>query len=88
MEASPDAPSPTNLSKLGWNDVVLLEKGELTSGWTWHAAGVCTQFNASLHLSRLLMRGFRAESRRPFRLGLAKAHPAFAVSRFLEGGLE
>lgn len=45
-----------HLSKLGWNDVVVLEKGELTSGSTWHAAGLCTQFNASLHLSKLLMR--------------------------------
>ena len=45
-----------HLSKLGWNDVLLLEKGELSSGSTWHAAGLCTQFNASLNLSRLLMR--------------------------------
>ncbi|MEX1262922.1 MAG: FAD-dependent oxidoreductase [Actinomycetota bacterium] len=60
-----------HLSKLGWNDVVLLEKGELTSGSTWHAAGLCTQFNASLHLSRLLMRsidlyrGLEAETGQP-----------------------
>ena len=60
-----------HLSKLGWNDVVLLEKGELTGGSTWHAAGLCTQFNASLHLSRLLMRsldlyrGLEAETGQP-----------------------
>src|SRR3989304_3602170 len=40
---------------MGWRDTLLLEKSELTSGSTWHAAGLCTQFNASLNLSRLLM---------------------------------
>ena len=44
-----------HLGKLGLADVVLLEKGEITSGSTWHAAGLCTQFNASLHLTTLLM---------------------------------
>ncbi len=29
-----------HLTKLGWRDVVLLEKSELTSGTTWHAAGL------------------------------------------------
>ena len=28
-----------HLAKLGWRDVVLLERKELTSGSTWHAAG-------------------------------------------------
>jgi dimethylglycine dehydrogenase len=28
-----------HLSELGWRDIVLIEKGELTSGQTWHAAG-------------------------------------------------
>jgi glycine/D-amino acid oxidase-like deaminating enzyme len=27
-----------HLAKMGWKDVVLVEKGELTSGSTWHAA--------------------------------------------------
>ena len=29
-----------HLTKLGWKDVVLLERKELTSGTTWHAAGL------------------------------------------------
>jgi len=29
-----------HLAKLGWNDVVLLERDQLTSGTTWHAAGL------------------------------------------------
>ncbi len=28
-----------HLTKLGWSDVVLIERSELTSGSTWHAAG-------------------------------------------------
>lgn len=35
----------------GWNDVMLVEKGELTSGSTWHAAGNTTNFSGSLGLS-------------------------------------
>jgi len=33
-----------HLAEAGWTDVVLLEKGELTSGSTWHAAGQCPSF--------------------------------------------
>lgn len=44
-----------HLTRLGWSDVVLVDKGELTSGSTWHAAGLCTQFNMSLAVTKLLM---------------------------------
>ncbi|HJO37725.1 MAG: FAD-dependent oxidoreductase [Vicinamibacterales bacterium] len=43
-----------HLTRLGWNDVLLVEKDELTSGSTWHAAGLCTQFIASYNLMKLL----------------------------------
>ncbi|HEX4898303.1 MAG TPA: FAD-dependent oxidoreductase, partial [Candidatus Limnocylindrales bacterium] len=46
-----------HLALRGWTDTVLIEKDDLTSGSTWHAAGLCTQFNASLNVSLLLMRG-------------------------------
>jgi dimethylglycine dehydrogenase len=46
-----------HLAQRGWTDTVLLEKDDLTNGSTWHAAGLCTQFNASLNVTRLLMRG-------------------------------
>jgi glycine cleavage system aminomethyltransferase T/glycine/D-amino acid oxidase-like deaminating enzyme len=36
-----------HLAKAGWRDIVLVEKGELTSGSTCHAAGLVTQFNPS-----------------------------------------
>jgi dimethylglycine dehydrogenase len=37
----------------GWRDVVLLEKAELTSGSTWHAAGQCPLFNGSLNMTKV-----------------------------------
>ena len=43
-----------HLGRLGWEDVVLLEEDELTSGSTWHAAGLCTQFNPSYNITGLL----------------------------------
>ena len=33
-----------HLTKLGWRDVLLVEKNDLTHGSTWHAAGLCTHF--------------------------------------------
>src|SRR2546425_9540145 len=41
-----------HLAKAGWNDLVLLEKAELTSGSTCHAAGLVTQFNPSPTMMR------------------------------------
>lgn len=42
-----------HLTKLGWQDVVLLEKNELTAGATWHAAGHVMHYAASALLTRL-----------------------------------
>ncbi|MBV9784547.1 MAG: FAD-dependent oxidoreductase [Acidisphaera sp.] len=42
-----------HLAKLGWTDTILLEKDELTSGSTWHAAGNCPNFSGSWGLMKL-----------------------------------
>jgi heterotetrameric sarcosine oxidase gamma subunit len=42
-----------HLTKLGWTDVVLLERKQLTSGTTWHAAGLIAQLRASQNMTRL-----------------------------------
>jgi glycine/D-amino acid oxidase-like deaminating enzyme len=42
-----------HLARAGWTDVLLLEKGELTSGSTHHAAGLVTQFNAAPTMLRM-----------------------------------
>ena len=42
-----------HLAKLGWKDVVLLERKKLTSGTTWHAAGLIGQLRNSQNMTRL-----------------------------------
>jgi dimethylglycine dehydrogenase len=42
-----------HLAKIGWTDTLLLEKDELTSGSTWHAAGGVTTLNSDANVSRL-----------------------------------
>ncbi len=57
-----------HLTRLGWTDVVLLERRQLTSGTTWHAAGLIGQLRASANMTRLakysadLYRGLEAET--------------------------
>ena len=43
-----------HLTKMGWSDVVIVEKGELTSGSTWHAAGLVGQLRAERNITRML----------------------------------
>lgn len=42
-----------HLAKLGWKDIVLLERKQLTSGTTWHAAGLIGQLRATANMTRL-----------------------------------
>ncbi len=42
-----------HLAKLGWTDIVLVERKQLTSGTTWHAAGLIGQLRASQNMTRL-----------------------------------
>ncbi|WP_323765605.1 FAD-dependent oxidoreductase [Marinovum sp.] len=42
-----------HLTRLGWRDVVLLERKQLTSGTTWHAAGLIAQLRATANMTRL-----------------------------------
>ena len=42
-----------HLAKLGWQDIVLLERSRLTSGTTWHAAGLIARLRGSSTLTKL-----------------------------------
>jgi glycine cleavage system T protein len=42
-----------HLAKAGWTEVVLLERKQLTSGTTWHAAGLIGQLRGSANMTRL-----------------------------------
>jgi glycine cleavage system T protein len=46
-----------HLAKLGWRDVVLLERRQLSCGTTWHAAGLVGQLRSSHNLTRLASYG-------------------------------
>jgi 4-methylaminobutanoate oxidase (formaldehyde-forming) len=60
-----------HLARKGWTDVLLLDKGELTSGSTWHAAGMVTHFHTSPTIMRMraysirLYRSLQAEPGSP-----------------------
>jgi glycine cleavage system aminomethyltransferase T/glycine/D-amino acid oxidase-like deaminating enzyme len=43
------------LARLGWSDVLLVERADLTSGSTFHSAGLVGQLRASLSLTRMMM---------------------------------
>ena len=57
-----------HLTKMGWSDIVLLERKQLTSGTTWHAAGLVGQLRQSINMTQLarytgdLYRGLEAET--------------------------
>ncbi len=42
-----------HLAKFGWKDIILLERDQLTSGTTWHAAGLVGQLGASQTITKL-----------------------------------
>ena len=42
-----------HLARMGWSDCILLERKELTSGSTWHAAGLLPLFNLSYSVGKL-----------------------------------
>jgi glycine cleavage system T protein len=46
-----------HLTKMGWNDVLLLDRSELTSGSTFHSAGLVAQLRNSVSHTRMMMYG-------------------------------
>ena len=46
-----------HLTELGWKDIVLVDRAELTSGSTFHSAGLVGQLRSSVTLTRMMMYG-------------------------------
>ena len=44
-----------HLAQLGWKDVVLVDRNQLTSGSTFHSAGLVGQLRGSVSLTRMMM---------------------------------
>ena len=58
------------LTRLGWSDVVLCERSELTSGSTFHSAGLVGQLRGSLSLTKMMMRSVDLYRRLDVEVGL------------------
>lgn len=69
-----------HLTKLGWSDVVLVERNELTSGSTWHAAGQVTRFGTVQTMLRLKNYSTRLYAE-------LAADPAHPINYHITGGV-
>ncbi|MEM1382155.1 MAG: FAD-dependent oxidoreductase [Pseudomonadota bacterium] len=65
-----------HLAKAGWTDTVLLERDELTSGSTWHAAGLLPLFNMSYAVSHIHLHSVELYKQLEEETGL---NPGFSV---------
>ena len=69
-----------HLVEKGWRDVVLVERDELTSGSTWHAAGNCPTFSTSYNTMRMQAYGVEL-------YGRLEAETGQAVGQRLTGSI-
>jgi 4-methylaminobutanoate oxidase (formaldehyde-forming) len=60
-----------HLTQLGVTDVLLLEQGKLTSGTTWHAAGLIGQMRPNRNMTRMSKYGIELYSTLEAETGLA-----------------
>ncbi len=60
-----------HLAKRGWTDVVVLERKRLTSGTTWHAAGLITQARPTHGTREIVRRSLRVFKSLPEETGFA-----------------
>ena len=75
-----------HLAELGERDVVLLDRDELTSGSTFHSAGLVGQLRSSVSLTRMMMDSRRALPDARLRLGAVRRHPPGVHARARAGG--
>src|SRR3954462_4624472 len=62
-----------HLAQLGWTDVVLLDRAELTSGSTFHSAGLVGQLRSTGTLTQMMMYGVELYRRLPAETGIDPA---------------
>src|SRR6185369_2022180 len=60
-----------HLAKLGWTDTVVIERHKLTSGSTWHAAGLVGQLRTSANITQMLKNSVELYNRLEQETGLA-----------------
>ena len=69
-----------HLAKLGITDVLLLEQGKLTSGTTWHAAGLVGQMRPNRNMTAMSKYGIELYSTLEAETGLATGWKHAAAS--------
>src|SRR6266853_2573056 len=69
-----------HLTKLGWRDVVLVEQGRLTSGTTWHAAGLVGQMRPNRTMTTMSRYGIELYAGLEKETGLATGWKNAAAS--------
>ena len=72
-----------HLAKFGWKDIVLLERDQLTSGTTWHAAGLVSQLGATATITKLRKYSLDLYKELEKRTGLSsglKQHGAISIA--------
>jgi len=77
-----------SLALEGWTDTILVEKGELTSGSTWHAAGQCPSFIANYNLAKVHAYSNDLYARLEAETGVATGWHATGGIRFATNQLE
>ena len=89
-----------HLTKMGWDDVLLIDRSELTSGSTFHSAGLIAQLRNSVSHTRMMMYGVDLYRRLaddglqstvapPFQYALGKKHSTIdEKKRFMEAYAE
>jgi heterotetrameric sarcosine oxidase gamma subunit len=63
-----------HLTELGWTDVLLVEQGQLSSGTTWHAAGLVGQLRASESGTRLVQYSTELYAELEHKVGLSAGY--------------
>ncbi len=74
-----------HLVRMGWRDVALIERQELTSGSTWHAAGNCPTFSTSYNVMKLQAYGVELYKRLEAETGQPVGHHATGSIRLAHG---
>ena len=74
-----------HLTELGWTDIVLVDRAELTSGSTFHSAGLVGQLRSSVTLTRMMMYGAELYRRLAAETG---DRPVVARGRLAPAGLD
>ena len=77
-----------HLAEEGWTDTLLIEKGALTSGSTWHAAGQCPSFIADYTMAKVHAHGNDLYARLESMTGISTGWHGVGGIRFATTALE